>query len=368
MKARAIARLQSLWREQRAYLGSLLFSVSAALVFGAVLIAVTGKNPFVAYGALLQGALGSGRGIGNVLNRAVLLCVTGLATAIGARAGIFNVGGEGQLYLGALAAALVGTALKGFSAWLAMPLAFAAAMIAGGAYAWIPGVLKVKGKINEVIVCVMLNSAAIFFCSYLVNGPLKSVERGVSSGTNAIDPAYKFARLIPASMLTTSIVYAALIAVAVWYVMQKTSLGYQMKMTGLNPRNARYGGLHADRITLASMVVSGMLCGIAGLFLVYGDRGRFVDGISKDLYFDGLLVAMIARYMPPGIVMISLFFGILKVGSNAMELSTGISSELIMVVQSIIIFFMAAQEGWKTRLSGWGKRRRSKEERGAEHA
>ncbi len=327
------------------YLLSLFFSVFLALALGAVIILLTGKDPLKGYAALLNGALGSPRAIGNTLARSATLCLTGLAMAVAAQAGIFNVGGEGQLYLGGMAAAIVGYTLKGASPFIAVPLAFLAAILAGGLYAYIPAVLKVKRNVSEVITTIMLNSVAIYFCIYLATGPLKTTEKGIASGTPAIDPSFVFSKLIPLSNLTQGILYAAGLAIICWYLMTRTTWGYEMKLTGSNSRFARHMGIPAGRLSIYAMMFSGALCGIVGLMEVYGIHRRYVETLSTGFYFDGMLVAMIMRYRPLGIVLMSLFFGALKIGSSAMELNMGISSELVLIVQSIIIFFMAAQGG-----------------------
>lgn len=327
------------------YLLSLIFSILLALVLGAVIILLTGKDPLKGYSALLNGALGSPRAIGNTLARSATLCLTGLAMAVAAQAGIFNVGGEGQLYLGGMAAAIVGYTLKGVTPFIAIPLAFLAAILAGGLYAYIPAVLKVKRNVSEVITTIMLNSAAIYFCTYLATGPLKTSEKGIASGTSAIDPSFVFAKLVPLSNLTQGIVYAAGLALISWYLMTRTTLGYEMRLTGQNSRFARHMGIPAGKLAIGAMVFSGALCGIVGLLEVYGIHRRYVETLSTGYYFDGMLVAMIMRYQPVGIILMSLFFGALKIGSSAMELNVGISSELVLIIQSIIIFFMAAQGG-----------------------
>lgn len=329
----------------RAYLVSLLISVFAALALGALIMLLTGHDPIAGYAALLRGSFGSPRAIGNTLAKTVTLSITALATAVGARAGIFNVGGEGQLFLGGMAAAMTGVLLSFLPAAVAVFLAFLAALAAGGLYALIPALLKVKLKVNEVITTVMLNSVAIYFCVYLANGPLKTTEKGIVAGTPALQASFRFFKLIPLSDLTSGIFYAAGIAFLVWYVMGRTATGYEMKLTGQNRRFAFFSGLHVDRITILAMVASGAMCGAVGMFEVYGIHGRFLEFISKDFYFDGMLVAMIMRYEPVGILLMSVFFAALKIGGSAMELNLGISSELILVIQSIIIFFMAAENG-----------------------
>ena len=328
-----------------AHLLSLFVSVSLALLLGALIMLATGYKPTDGYAALIKGALGSARGIGNTLARAVTLSMTGIAMAIAAQAGIFNVGGEGQLYLGGMASALVGAWLFGFSPYLVLPIAFLAAIAAGGLYALFPGWLKVRLGISEVITTIMLNSVAIYFCSYLANGPLRTADKGIAAGTPAIDPAFMLPRLIPLSSLTTGIFYAAGFAFLCWYVMKRSVAGYEMKLTGQNERFARYVGMKTGKLALLAMTASGALCGVVGLFEVYSLHKRFIPSLSNGFYFDGMLVAMIMRYDPVGIVLMSLFFAALRIGGMAMELNVGISSELILIIQSIIIFFMAAQGG-----------------------
>ena len=328
-----------------AYLLSLFISVFLALLLGALIMLLIGKDPLAGYAALVKGALGTPRAIGNTLARSATLFLTGLAVAIAAQAGIFNVGGEGQLYLGGLAAAVVGFALKGVTPFVAVPAAFLAAVAAGGLYAYIPAVLKVRRNVSEVITTIMLNSAAIYFCTFLGAGPLKTTEKGIAFGTPSIDPSFVFQKLIPLSNLTQGIVYAAALAVLCWYLMTRTTLGYEMKLTGQNSRFARHMGMPAEKLAIGAMVLSGAICGIVGLLEVYGIHRRYVETLSAGFYFDGMLVAMIMRYRPVGIIFMSLFFGALKIGSSAMELNVGISSELVLIIQSIIIFFMAAQDG-----------------------
>lgn len=333
------------FRKNAGYLVSLTISVLLAVLLGGAIMAISGHDPIEGYGLMIKGAFGSQRYIGNTLAKAATLCLTGLATAIAAHAGIFNVGGEGQLFLGAMASAIVGARLTGVSPWIAVPLCLLAAMLAGGFYAWVPAVLKVKMKVNEVITTIMLNSAAIFFCSYLTNGPLKTMEKGVSAGTDKVDPAFMFGRVIRLSSLTESIYLTIIIALLVWYVMKKTSVGFEMKLTGQNPRFAHYIGIRADKLTIGSMVVSGAICGLVGMFEIFGLHGRFIESVSNEFFFDGMLVAMIMRYNPVGIILMSVFFGAMKIGGKYMEMQANIPSSLIVIIQSIIIFFMAAEQG-----------------------
>lgn len=339
------------------YFASLALSVGLALAAGAIIMWAAGYNPVEAYGALLQGATGcdtigefftelfTKRQFGNTLEYTMVLVLTGLACALGARAGIFNVGGEGQLYLGAIVSAYIGVLLSGCSAWLAIPAAALGAMAVGGAYAWIPGVLKVKLKVNEIITTIMLNSIAICFCAYLSTGPWKTSQGNRVSGTDTLDASFQFTRLIKGSSLSTAIFAAAVIALLVWYVMSKTATGYSLKMTGQNRRFAFFSGLKVDTLTIGAMTISGAMCGLVGMFEVYGLKGNYQDGISNEFYFDGLLVAMIMRYSPVGIIFMSILFAVLRIGASGMELNAGVPGELYRIIQSVIIFFMAAQSG-----------------------
>ena len=235
-------------------------------------------------------------------------------------------------------------------------------MAAGALYAWIPGVLKVKKKVNEVITTIMMNSIAIYFCAFLSNGPWKTSQPNRVSGTDPLDNVYRFTQLIRGSNLTTAIFASAIIAFLIWYVMSRTATGFEMKLTGHNPRFAKYLGLSVDRLVIGSMVVSGAICGLVGMMEAYGVRGNYQDGISNEYYFDGLLVAMIMGYRPVGIIVMSFFFAFLKVGAAGMELNAGVPGELYRIIQSVVIFFMAAEGGVKALLK---VRRAGKE--GAKH-
>ena len=342
----------------RSYLLSLILALALALTLGGIIMALAGHNPFRAYAELAKGATGlksfgeigkifTRRQFGNTIEYAMVLYMTGLACAIGARVGIFNVGGEGQLYLGAIVSAYLGVVLTDLPALIVIPVAALGAMLVGGFYAFIPGFLKVKLKVNEVITTIMMNSIAIFLCAYLSSGPWKTSHSNRVSGTDTLAQHLQFQKLIPGSNLTTAIFASMIIAFLVWYIMGKTTKGYEMRLVGENPRFAKFAGLKVDRTVIDSMVISGMLCGLVGMFEVYGLKGNYQDGISKEYYFDGLLVAMIMRYKPAGIIAMSFLFAFLKVGASGMELNAGVPGELYRIIQSIIIFFLAAESGVK---------------------
>ena len=330
--------------KKTSYIFSLVLSVVLAFVICAFILLIAGYDPIKAYGAMVTGAFDSLRHIGDVLEYAMVLCICGLACVLGARVGIFNVGGEGQLLLGAIFAAQVGIWLDGSSKWIVIPLAAIAAMLAGAVYAFIPGWLKVKQKVDEVITTIMMNTIAAYLCNYLAKGPWKSSNKNLVAATQKLNADYWFTDLIPRSNLTTAIIAAAIIALAVWYVMERTAAGYDMRITGSNPRFAFFSGLKTDKIVILGMVVSGMMCGLVGMFRVYGVEHLYRSSISNDYYFEGLMVAMISQYNPVNTIWLSLFFAVLKIGAQGMEL-IGVPSQIYLILQTVIIFFMAAESG-----------------------
>ncbi len=341
------------------YLVSLLISIVLAFIIGAGILALSGFSPLKAYGAMLSGAFDSARHVGDFLEYAMVLCICGLACVLGARVGIFNVGGEGQLLLGAIFACQVGIWLDGFSPWIVIPAAALAAMIVGGFYAFIPGVLKVKVKVNEVITTIMLNTIAAYLCQYLAKGPWKNANKNMVAATEQLNAQYWFGNVIPRSSLSTAIFAAAIIAFIVWYVMQKTSRGFEMRLTGQNPRFARFSGIRTDRLVILCMVISGAMCGLVGMFRVYGAEHLYRDSVSRDYYFEALMVAMIAQYKPVTVIFLSLFFAVLKIGAQGMEL-IGVPSQIYLIIQTVIIFFMAAESGISASLQASAQKRKAK--------
>lgn len=351
---------ENLKRLNWSYLLSLIISVLLAFLIGAVILAIAGFDPLRAYAAMWNGAFSNARHVGDFLEYAMVLGICGLACVLGSRVGIFNVGGEGQLLLGAIVSCQVGVWLGGASKLIVIPCAMLAAMAAGGLYALIPGVLKVKVKVNEVITTIMLNTVAASLCQYLAKGPWKNPNKTMVAATGQLDPRSWFTTLIPNSNLSTAILIAAFMAFLTWYVMQKTSLGFEMKMTGQNPRFAFFSGLKTDRIVILCMLVSGAMCGLVGMFRVYGVEHLYRSSISNQYYFEGLTVAMIARYDPVTTILLSFFFAVLKIGAQGMEISAGVPNQIYLIIQTIIIFFMAAESGITSSLTAAAQRKKAR--------
>ncbi len=352
--------MERLKKRRWGYLLSLVLSVLLAFAIGALILLAAGFDPIRAYGAMIGGAFSNARHVGDFLEYAMVLCLTGLACVLGSRVGIFNVGGEGQLLLGAVVSCQVGVWLNGLSPWLVIPAAALAAMVTGGLYALLPGFLKVKVKVNEVITTIMLNTIAASLCQFLAKGPWKNANKNMVAATERLDPRYWFKTLISGSSLSTAIIAAVVITFLTWYIMQKTSLGFEMKLTGQNPRFAFFSGISTDRLVIVCIVVSGAMCGLVGMFRVYGVEHLYRSSISNQYYFEGLTVAMIARYDPVTVIGLSFFFAILKIGAQGMELSAGVPNQIYLIIQTVIIFFMAAENGIFTSLRTGAMRRRAR--------
>lgn len=347
------------------YLISLFLSIVVALIIGGFIMMANGSSPFEGYRALIRGAFGSQYSLANTFGRTVPLILTGLAAAISFRSGIYNIGGEGQLYLGAFAAAYVGITFTSLPGPVGILLAIIAGAVVGGMYAFIPALLKVRYKIDEVITTIMLNTVAILLTDYLVNYPF-AASQGKMGGTDMVEGSYRLTRLVPLSTFNTSIFMMSFIALTIYYIMQKTSAGYKFKMVGQNSSFANYGGIDAKKQMIIAMIISGGLCGIAGVFEVLGTHYRFLQNISPEYAFDGLLIALIVKSNPIGVVFMAIFFAALKTGSITMENTTSIPSELVLVIQSIIILFIAGEAGFKGMFKNFLMKRKLQQKVGEE--
>ena len=334
------------------YLTSVFISILASLLIGALIMMANSRSPLVGYGALITGAFGSTYSLATTFAKTVPLVLTGLATAISFRSGISNIGGEGQLYLGAFAAAYVGITFTNIPGFLGIALAILAGALVGGIYAFFPALLKVKYQVDEVITTIMLNTVATLFTGYLVNYPFAS-SQGKMGGTEMITESFRLSRLVRLSTLNTSIFFMGFIAIVIYYLMEKTSFGYDSKMVGQNSLFGRYGGIKDKKQMVVAMVISGALCGLAGVFEVIGVHYRFLQHISPGYAFDGMLIALIVKNNPIGVILMSIFFGALKTGSISMENAIGIPSELVSVIQAIIILFIAGETGFKNIYKNW---------------
>lgn len=340
-------------------------SVVVALAIGAVIIVVSGANPLVAYSALFEGGLGSSRAIGRTLEKATPLIFGGLAVALAFKCGLFNIGAQGQLLLGAVFAAFIGFSLQGLPAVVHVPLALLAGAIMGAAWAAIAGSLKAFTGAHEVITTIMLNFVAFNLTDWLANGPWKDRTPGnIVARTPAVAPE---ARLPDIAGVPLGILLAVLAAFAVWWLIWRTTIGFELRTVGQNASAAKYAGISVRRMMVLAMVASGFLAGLGGAVETLGVVGRFQPGFNVGLGFQAITIALLARTNPIAVIPASLLIGLMQAGAGRMQFNSGVASEIIDVIQALILFFVAAESiiRWVLRLraeegervtlsSGWG--------------
>lgn len=315
---------------------------AAAALAGSVIMGLIGANPVAAYRALVAYSLGDASTLTNVLTRAAPLIVSGLAVMVAFTAGIYNLGGEGQIYLGAFAAAWVGFSISALPGYVHLPLALAAAAVVGAAGAFIPGWLRTRLDVDEVISTILLNFAFILFTGYLATHPFRDPARW-SGTTRSILPTAHLPTLWPQTGLSAGILVALLLAGLAYWTARHHGVGYRWRMVGLNAKFARYGGLAVERERLWAMIASGALAGLAGGLLVTGSQYRFWAQIGAGIGFDGILVALLAGGRPIGIVLAALLFAAVKTGSLGMEQATAVPSELTDVLLALLILLVTGR-------------------------
>ncbi len=318
-----------------------ILAVLLALVVGSAFILTVGESPFNAYKVLFQESFGSMRGFATTLQRATPLMFTGLAVAFAFRAGLFNIGAEGQLYIGAFASAWVGFTFTNLPKFVHLPLAIVAGMVGGAIWAAVPGLLKARFGIHEVINSIMMNYIAYFLTDWLVTGPFQGST--MIPETKRVAASATLSRLMPPTRLTTALYIAFAAAAVVYIIMWRTKLGYEIRAVGLNPAAAEYGGINVSKITVLAMAISGALAGLAGMEQILGLNNRFIQRFSPDLGFMGVAVALLGKNHPVGIILAAVLFGALQTGAAAMDRLTSVPRELITILQGVIIFFVAAE-------------------------
>ena len=337
--------------EQMSELKKSLAAIGIAILVGALFILLSGESPIEAYGALLKGALGSPKSIANTISKSIPLAFTGLAVALGSRCGMLNIGAEGQLHAGAMAAVLTALSLSSFPAPIVLIVSIIAGILAGMIVGGIPGFFKARLNTNEVIVAIMLNYICTLFTSWLVNGPVKS--EGSTAQTELLPEGVWLGRLIPQTQLTTALFILIAVAVLMYIFLWKTSVGYQLRAVGANPSAAGTAGIRVKTYMIMAMVLSGGLAALAGITEVFGKYHRFIEGFSPSFGFTGIAVAILGRNHPAGVLLTALLFGIMDMGALRMGRVTDVSTNMVTVVQSFVILLVAAPE-----LIKWNKKRK----------
>jgi simple sugar transport system permease protein len=323
--------------------------VATALVLGGVIIALAGRDPLLAYEGLWEGAFGSPRALSETLVWATPYVFTGLAVALAFQGGLFNVGAEGQLAVGALAAAWLGYALPGvvggpLPAAVHLPLALLGGALAGTLWGAIPGWLKARTGAHEVINTIMLNYVALLAVSYLLNGPLRDPSPlNVIARTPEIAAAARLPRLDADLRLHAGMLLAFGAAVAVWWGLYRTSLGFAIRAVGANPDAARYAGMPVGGLVVLTLALSGGLAGLAGAVEVAGLHHRHELGFSLGYGFDAIAIALLARAHPLGVLPAAVLLGALRNGAARMQFLAGVPVDLVTVLEGLILLFVAAE-------------------------
>lgn len=313
-----------------------------ALIMGALVMELSGKDSLAAYQVLLESALGSKNAIANTLLAATPLIFSGLGAAIAFRAGVFNVGVEGAIYVGAFGAAWVGFTFLGLPGAALISLCFLMAAVVGGIWCYFPGVLKARLNVDEIVTTIMLNYVAILLTSYLVNYPFRLP--GLANAMSAeVAPQALLARLAPPSQLSTGFILAVVAAIVIAFLFKRLRLGFELRTVGDNPMFARWSGMPAAGVIEKVMFISGLLGGLAGAVQVLGVNYRFVANFSPGYGFTGIAIALLARNSPLGTLLAALLFGILRSGSSTMEIFTDVPRDLITVLEATVILFVALE-------------------------
>jgi ABC-type uncharacterized transport system permease subunit len=319
-------------------------AIFTALVIGALIIWATGASVGAAYSGLFRGALGNPLAIANTLVEATPYIFAGLAVALGFKCGLFNIGAEGQLAMGAMAAAVAGAAFSGLPMLIHLPLALVAGLAGGALWGGIAGLLRAKTGAHEVITTIMLNYVAIRLTDYLIKGPFKDPTASAPR-TAFISPSAELPYLFGADYrLHAGFLLALAVAVLIWWLLNKTTIGFEIRTVGANPDAAQYAGMSVTRNFLLAMALSGGLAGLAGAATVLGLEHNLKAAFSAGYGFDSIAIALLARSNPIGIIPAAIFWGALRNGAGLMQLESGISINLINIVQALVIVFVAADQ------------------------
>jgi ABC-type uncharacterized transport system permease subunit len=342
-------------------------AVVAAFIVGGILVLLIGDNPIHTYRLMFGSALSWPDGIGYTLFYATPLIFTGLAVLVAFRCGLLNIGAEGQLYLAAFAAAWVGISLAQSSAWLLIPLCFAAAIVAGGMWGAIPGILKARFGSHEVINTIMLNFIGValvsYFTQYHYRIPGDPIMQTAPIGSGAhIARLGKFIPGLPERIpVNLAFVLALLCCVLVYLFLWRTKWGYELRSTGSNATAAEYGGISVRKQIVMAMTISGALAGMVGINEVLGYRHRYYDGFSDNYGFTGIAVALLGRNHPVGVLISAFLFAILQRGGIPVDAFTEhVTKDIVQILQATIILFVAAEAFFSDTLQKFGILKRAR--------
>ncbi len=328
----------------------------AALAIGGVMLVLLGANPFVGYAALLDGAFGSANALADTIVKATPLLLIGLGICIAFRGGVINIGGEGQMILGALSATAFGLAFPSGPAWLVVPGALLVGFLAGAMWGGIPGFLKARYSVNEILSTIMMNVIAVQGMNFLLRGAMidqNQVNAAKIPQSPRLFEAYDLPRLIP-TRLHLGAAIAVILAIAVYFFLWRTSIGYRIRAVGLNPHASRYAGIQVNRYLVLSLLLSGAFAGLAGAIQVYGVSHRMVTdgsaaGFTGAAGYNGIVAALFGQLHPIGTIPASFLFGALLVGANKLQRVTQVPAALITALNGLVVVFVVSSDIWRRR-------------------
>lgn len=310
---------------------------------GTALILASGANPLKAYGLFFLGIFGNSAGFAEIFVKACPLILTGLGCAVAFKTGFFNIGAEGQFYMGAMAATVISLNLTGAPGIISIILSLLAGFVCGGLWALIAAVLKAKFNISEIIVTIMLNYIAINFMGYSVRSflmdPAGSVPQSAKIGAGALLP-----NLIPSTRFHTGIIIALVFVVVVWFLMEKTSAGYELKAVGMNKRAAACNGISVIKNIIFSAFLSGGLAAVAGVIEVLAIQKKLLEGISANCGYTAVLIALIASNSPAGVLAVAVLYAAMQAGANSMQRQMGIPSAIVNILIGVVVVLILGKE------------------------
>ncbi len=331
---RALHRFESLFS-----LAVPILAVLAGLLTAGGLISLVGASPIEAYKALFQGAFGGAYETATSLNRAIPLILAGLGVTVAFRCGLWNIGGEGQIYIGGLTASVVGIYLTGLPIWIHLPLALLAGFAGGALYAGFAGYLKAKHNINEIITTIMMNYIAIYIVGIMVKGPMQEPP-GYYPQSPQVLPTSILPLIWEGTRLHAGIIVAVLLALLLYVVLWRTPFGYEIRTIGSNITAARHAGMSVVRTQIIAMLISGGLAGLAGAAEILGAQYRLRDFFLQNYGYDSIAVALLGQLQPIGVVISGILFGALRAGAGTMQRSIMLPSSLVYVVQGTVVLFV----------------------------
>lgn len=329
----------------------------AALAVGAVMLLLLGANPLKAYGALWVGAFGSTNAFAETLVKATPLLLVALGICISFRGDVINIGGEGQMIIGAIFATWVGLTLTGLPGWLVIVLAMLAGFIGGGIWGGIPGFLKAYFNVNEILSTVMMNAIAVQFMNFMLRGPMIDPSQAELASkipqTARLLEAFRLPRWTPTRLHLGALI-AVILAILVYILLWRTTLGYRIRAVGQNPNASRYAGINVKRHVVLALLLSGAFAGMAGAIQVYGVNYRMItdgsaSGFTGSAGFNGIVAALFGQLHPIWSIPASILFGALLVGANSMQRVVQVPSALVIALNGLVVVFVVSSEIWRRR-------------------